>query len=323
MLPPLIFEPILKRIRWGGRRLGSQLQKPLGDGNDYAESWEIADHGQDQSRVSGGPFNGITLRQLLQSHPHQLLGQHAGMTQFPLLIKFLDANDWLSLQVHPDNSLARQFDEHENGKTEAWVILDAQPDSRICAGLKSGVTADDLREGLLNGRIEELLHLISVKPGDCLFIPAGTVHALGPGILLAEIQQQSNLTFRLHDWGRVDANGQPRAIHVEQSLKCTDFFRGPIEPVKPVELCCQSHVFEELVRCDYFAIRRHRCLESFGIATGNRFRILMFLSGEAEVTTGGGTVSAKVGSTVLIPAESETVQILPEDDIELLEVMCP
>lgn len=322
MLPPLVFEPILKRIRWGGRRLGSHLQKPIGNGNDYAESWELADHGNDQSRVLGGPWAGITLRQLMRSHPHELLGKQAGLTQFPLLIKFLDANDWLSLQVHPDDDLARQFDPQENGKTEAWIILDAEPESRICAGLKSGVDAAALRQGLQSGEIEELLHLIPVKAGDCISVPAGTVHAIGPGILLAEVQQQSNLTFRLHDWGRVDANGQPREIHVEQSIKCTDFNRGPVLPVTPVSLCDQNHVFEELIRCQYFVVRRHFALEPFEISMSEQFRILMFLEGKAEVHTSGGIVSAGIGTTVLIPAESHRVAMTPKERVQVLEILC-
>ena len=323
MLPPLVFEPLLKRIRWGGRRLGSHLQKPIGEGNDYAESWELADHGDDQSRIIGGPLTGTTLRQLMQSHPRELLGKHAEMTQFPLLIKFLDASDWLSLQVHPDDKLARCFDPHENGKTEAWVILDAQPESRICAGLKSGVDVAALREGLNSGNIEELLHQIPVKRGDCVFIPAGTVHAIGPGILLAEVQQQSNLTFRLHDWGRVDANGQPRQIHVEQSIECTDFARGPVNRVIPVNLCDASHAFEELVRCDYFVIRRHTALERFEITMSHQFRILMCVEGRAVVKTPGGTESLRVGTTMLIPAESGVVEMIPQERLQVLEILCP
>jgi len=323
MLPPLVFEPILKRIRWGGRRLGSHLQKPLGDGNDYAESWELADHGEDVSRVRCGPFAGISLRQLMRSHPHELLGKHVGLTQFPLLIKFLDASDWLSLQVHPDDELAQKYNAHDNGKTEAWVILDAQPESRICAGLKTGVDAAALRQELRTGDIEKLLHLIPVKPGDCIFVPAGTLHALGPGILLAEIQQQSNLTFRLHDWGRVNADGQAREIHVEQSIECTDFNRGPVFPVTPVSLCDQNHVFEELIRCQYFVVRRHCALEPFEICMSEQFRILMILEGRADVRTSGGSVSAGIGSTVLIPAESDRVLIAPNDRIQILEILCP
>lgn len=323
MLPPLIFEPLLKRIRWGGRRLGSHLQKPIGEGNDYAESWELADHGSDQSRIIGGPLNGTTLRQLMQSHPHELLGTQAGLTQFPLLTKFLDANDWLSLQVHPDDALARNFDAKENGKTEAWVILDAQPESRICAGLKSGVDAAALREGLQSGNVEGLLHMIPVKAGDCVFVPAGTVHAIGPGILLAEVQQQSNITFRLHDWGRVDANGQPREIHVDQSITCTDFARGPVSPVVPVTLCDQDHVFEELVRCEYFVIRRHTSLQRFEISTSNQFRILMCLNGRAAVKTPGGAQSLRCGITMLIPAEFGIVEIVPQERLQVLEILCP
>jgi mannose-6-phosphate isomerase len=323
MLPPLIFEPLLKRIRWGGRRLGSHLHKLIGEDEDYAESWELADHGSDQSRIIGGPLTGTTLRQLMQSHPTELLGKQAAFTQFPLLIKFLDANDWLSLQVHPDDKLARRYDPHENGKTEAWVILDAQPESRICAGLKAGVDAAALREGLQCGNVEDLLHMIPVKPGDCVFVPAGTVHAIGPGILLAEVQQQSNLTFRLHDWGRVDSNGQPREIHVEQSIECTDFARGPVSPVTPIPLCDQNHVFEELVRCDYFAIRRHHALERFTIPMYNQFRILMFLEGNGVVKTEGGKVSARVGTTVLMPAESNSVEIIPTGRMQVLEILCP
>ncbi len=323
MLPPLIFEPILKRIRWGGRRLGSLLQKPILDGTDYAESWEIADHTDGESRVAIGPLTGRTLSSLIRNYSSELLGRQAGATQFPLLIKFLDANDWLSLQVHPDNCRARQYNASENGKTEAWVIFEAQPESQICAGLKPHVTAELLRESLIAGTVEECLNMISVKPGDCIYVPAGTVHALGPGIVLAEVQQQSNLTFRLFDWGRVDATGKPRPIQVEESIACTDFHRGPVEAVTPIQLCDQSHSFEELIRCDYFVIRRHRFLDPIEITIDDRFRILMALHGDALVRTRFGSVPMKMGSTVLLPACSGVTSILPDCPVSMLEVLCP
>src|SRR5690606_25224095 len=147
---PLEFQPILKRARWGGRRLES-LGKRLGDGNDYAESWELADHGDDQSVVLGSDYEGWTLRRLVTERNKELFGRHAGRTQFPLLLKFLDANDRLSVQVHPNDEQAKQFDAHENGKTEAWVIIDAQPGSRIFAGLNNGVTRDELRQAATDG----------------------------------------------------------------------------------------------------------------------------------------------------------------------------
>ena len=323
MLPPLLFQPIMKRIRWGGRRLGSLLQKPIGTESDYAESWEIADHADGQSIVAAGAFAGHSLSDLMTRHRRELLGNQDYLTQFPLLIKFLDANDWLSLQVHPDDLLAKQFQANENGKTEAWVILEARPDSQICSGLKAGVTSEQLRQALIAGTVEECLNLISVKRGDCVFVPAGTVHALGPGIVLAEVQQQSNLTFRLFDWGRVDASGKPRPIHVEESILCTDFQRGPVFPVKPIELCDQSHAFEELVRCDHFVIRRHRFMDPAQMMIEGRFRILIAIEGDVQVRTRFGSAAMPIGTTALMPACSGMTTLTPSGPVTLLEVLCP
>jgi mannose-6-phosphate isomerase len=323
MLPPLRFNPLLKRIRWGGRRLGDLLHKAIGPELDYAESWEIADHADGQSCVASGPLAGQTLSKLMKQYPQELLGKSAALTQFPLLIKFLDANDWLSLQVHPDDRLAKRFNAAENGKTEAWVILEARPDSQICCGLKAGVTEEQLRNALLHNTVEECLNLISVRAGDCVFVPAGTVHALGPGIVLAEIQQQSNLTFRLFDWGRVDANGQPRTIHIEDAITCTNFDRGPVFPVKPVQMCDDAHGFEELIRCDHFVIRRHRFLDPIRISTGDSFRILLSVKGAVEVKTRYGAVPLEMGATALLPACSGTTVLTPSEPTTLLEVLCP
>lgn len=313
----------MKRIRWGGRRLGSLLQKPIGTENDYAESWEVADHADGESIVATGALQGQTLRDLMRDHRREMLGCQDHLTQFPLLIKFLDANDWLSLQVHPDDLLAKHFQADENGKTEAWVILEAGPDSQICSGLKSGVTADQLRQALINGTVEECLNIISVKRGDCVFVPAGTVHALGPGIVLAEVQQQSNLTFRLFDWGRVDSSGKPRPIHIEESITCTDFTRGPVFPVKPIQLCDQSHGFEELVRCEHFVIRRHRFMDPVRIVIEDRFRILITLDGAVQVRTKYGAAAMPTGTTALLPACSGETTLIPSTATTLLEVLCP
>jgi mannose-6-phosphate isomerase len=329
MLPPLHFQPILKRIRWGGRRLGSLLGKQIGEEGDYAESWEIADHADGQSQVASGPLAGRTIAELIERYPLAMLG--AAMErgrQFPLLIKFLDAHDWLSLQVHPDDKLARTFSSVENGKTEAWVILEAQPDSRICAGLQPGVTRDALRDALTTGQLEPLLNLIPVAAGDCIFVPAGTVHALGPGIVLAEIQQQSNLTFRLHDWGRLDANGQPRAIHVEESLTCTDFDRGPVMPVTPRLVAGMDHVTEDLVECEHFAIRRHVSAGRFELQTAGLFRVLMCLTGRATLVHNQTRLELRAGSTVLLPAIVDGCAITPVADadnqpVTILEAWVP
>lgn len=322
-MEPLLFEPLIKQIRWGGRKLGAVLDKSLGDASDYAESWEIADHANGQSVVSSGHYRETRLTNLVSDFSEELLGRHHALQQFPLLIKYLDANDWLSLQVHPNDVQAKTYNENENGKTEAWIILDAEPDSQIVSGLKQGVTRKSFEEHLAAGTIEETLHMISAKVGDCIFVPAQTVHALGPGILLAEIQQQSNLTFRLHDWGRLGSDGKPRAIHVEESLACIDFDRGPVDPVTPVQLSNGKHLYEELVRCDHFVIRRHQAVDEFSLKLDDRFRILMLLDGQAVLHTTCGETAMGKGTTVLMPASTTSAAIQPNGPISLLEVLRP
>lgn len=322
-MSPLAFEPILKRIRWGGRQLADLLGKEIGPEADYAESWEIADHGNDQSIVASGASAGRSLRELVEQSNEELLGRHAGLTQFPLLIKYLDANDWLSLQVHPNDEQAKQFDPTENGKTEAWVILAANPNSRICAGLKSGIDREQFASHLQAGTIEECLNMFEVEAGDCVFVPAGTVHAIGEGVVLAEVQQQSNLTFRLHDWGRMGTDGQPRQIHIEESLSCTDFNRGPVGPVTPRLISDGDHKHEELVRCQYFVIGRHQTKHEFAVANGHQFRILMFLEGSARVDGHEDSLAVERGSTVLIPASADRTTVVPDGDVTVLEVFLP
>lgn len=334
-MDPLVFHPILKRIRWGGRRLGEALGKPLGDGDDYAESWEVADHGSDQSVVACGPFAGWTLSRLVRERGRELLGRRApdgsGAAQFPLLVKLLDAQDRLSVQVHPGDELAKRCDPAENGKTEAWLILDAAPGSLIYAGLKPGTTAQLLREHLAAGTVAECLHSFPARAGDCVFIPAGTVHAIGEGILMAEVQQQSDLTFRLFDWGRLDRDGRPRPLHVEESLSAIDFSRGPAGPVRPEvlaeELGCRS---ERLVSCSYFELRRHTLSWPQPVSHPGECSILLGIAGVGELhwngsAAGGGndSQSLRPGQTVLIPASAPEVRIEPRGEVALLEVLLP
>ncbi|MGC1273294.1 MAG: type I phosphomannose isomerase catalytic subunit [Planctomycetaceae bacterium] len=319
---PLECQPILKRIRWGGRRL-ERLGKNLGEGHDYAESWELADHGDDQSVVLNGEHAGWTLRRLVEEKNAELFGRHAGLKQFPLLVKFLDANDRLSVQVHPNDEQAKQYAPHENGKTEAWVIVDAEPGAKLYAGLKEGVTPDQLRQASIDGTVENLLHSFEVSPGECVFIPAGTVHAIGAGILLAEIQQMSNLTFRLFDWGWVDANGKPRQIHLEESLACTDFARGPARPVDPHRHEHRHGVTDDLVRSDYFEMRRHVLERDHRLPVEDHFRILTVLKGTGDLVAGDASMRFSLGRTVLIPAECPQVTIHPLAEMIVLEACVP
>jgi len=322
-MQPLTFEPIIKRIRWGGTRLASVLDKPIGDATDAAESWEISDHGDDQSVVSSGPHKGKTLGQLVANAKSELFGEQDGYDQFPLLIKFLDANDRLSVQVHPNDKLAKEFDPGENGKTEAWVILSAEPGSKIYIGLNDGVGPEDLRKALDEGEVERCLHTVEVSPGDCVFVPAGTVHAIGEGIVLAEIQQMSDLTFRLYDWGRVGADGKPRQLHIDESFRCINFKHGPVNPVDPTRICEEPHLIEELARSDYFVIRRHEIENPSALEHVGYFRVLMTIGGSGTLVSDESEVPVRLGQTVLLPGTVSDVEIKPSEPLTLLEAYVP
>jgi mannose-6-phosphate isomerase len=310
-MQPLCFDPILKRIRWGDRRLGTVLGKPIGPENDYAESWELVDYGDDQSVVAEGSFRGWTLSRLVKEQGSALLGRHHGLAQFPLLVKFIDAMDRLSVQVHPDDESARRLGVGSNGKTESWVILDAQPGSRIYAGLEPGVDRESLRQHLERGTVEECLFSFPARAGDCIFVRAGTVHTIGEGILLVEIQQTSNVTFRLYDWGRLGTKGKPRPLHIKEAMECIDFQLGPVKPVVARPVADGGGQSEEVIRCDDFVLRRHRLTKPLELPHDDRFRILIPLLGTIEIAAANYCKRFAVGATVLVPADSDSVVVSP------------
>jgi mannose-6-phosphate isomerase len=319
-MQPLQFHPILKRIRWGGRRLGTVLHKPIGEATDYAESWEIADCGADQSIVTEGPLAGSTLAQLVATEGKALFGRADAPPHFPLLIKFLDCNDRLSVQVHPNDEQARQSGRGNYGKTEAWLILDATPESPIYSGLKSGVDRRTLERHLDAGTVEECLHSFVPRTGDCVFVPAGTVHALGEGLLLVETQQSSDVTYRLYDWGRVDPDGKPRQLHREQALACIDFDRGPVNPVEARVAINGSERTEEFVRCDYFVLRQRTFSHQVRFDDDDRFRILIPLGRAIQLRTGSYDKMLRKGDTVLVPAAAKGVTLTSAGRSVFLEV---
>lgn len=317
-LYPLTFDPILKSILWGGRRLGTLLNKPLTGDAPIAESWEISDHREDVSRVNAGPLAGMSLRELVQTRGEELLGRNRGASsqrrgaQFPLLVKFLDANDVLSVQVHPNDEQGQRL-ANDNGKTEAWVIMHADPGSLIYAGLRSGVTRGTFADALSSGAVEPLLHRFEAKPGDCIFIPAGTVHAIGRGIVLAEIQQMSDATFRVFDWGRTGPDGLPRKLHLEEALESTDFDRGPVNPVLPRSEPIVGGTRERLVTSPYFAIERLTLHGPSEIGRDDRFTILIGLEGNVSIEHAEGSVAVALnfGQTALLPAAIEGCRVVP------------
>jgi len=311
---PLKFEPLLKRSRWGGRRLGTLLDKPIGPESDYAESWEICDHGVDQTRVATGTERGQTLSSLVASRGGEIFGPNRNFDQFPLLVKFLDCSDRLSVQVHPSDEAARCFYGARNGKNEAWVIMDAAPGSVLYAGFKESVTESDLLAALDRGCIECLLNKVTVQAGDVFDIPAGTVHALGEGILLAEVQQSCNLTFRLFDWNRKDAAGNYRELHIQDAIRCTDFDAGPVRPIPPKTINQSDNVHHErLVDNRYFSLDRLTISGTTKHATASQCRILSVLAGAGQLRCDEETFILPRGESILLPATCGIVELIPEN----------
>ena len=213
LLYPLRFEPIYQYRLWGGRRLAGLLTAPLPGDGPVGEAWVLSDREDHPSLVADGPLKGRTIPQLLEQFPQQVMGKLAGrFRRFPLLLKFLDAREMLSVQVHPADTHTDLLPAGETGKTEAWVVLEAGPKSRIYAGLRPGVTEAGLRQAIANGGVADQLAYITPQPRDAVFIPAGTVHSLGGDIMVFEVQENSDVTFRLYDWNHVDAKtGKARA----------------------------------------------------------------------------------------------------------------
>jgi len=324
-LYPLRFEPIFKPTLWGGRRLAEVLRRPLPGSDPIGEAWVLSDQGDQPSRVAAGPFRGQTLRQLLEQAAPRLLGPHfpAG-SRFPLLLKFLDARDTLSVQVHPDDRHTHLLPPGQRGKTEAWVVLHADPGSRIYAGLQPGLSPDDLRRALRAGTIADCLGAFQPQPGDCFFLRAGTVHALGGGVVLFEVQQNSDVTFRLYDWDRTDAKtGKPRQLHIEESLACTDFAAGPCGPVTPVVEATHPIRREGLVRCPHFTLARLHGEQPFSVGGDGRCRVLVGIQGQAQLEQDGAQQPFGPGDVVLLAAQGPAVQCRPAGTVVLLECGLP
>lgn len=323
-LYPLRFDPILHELIWGGRRLGTVLHKAIGDGSDYAESWEISDYRDQVSIVSDGPLAGTSLRDLVQSRPLELIGPAIGAReQFPLLVKFIDAAQNLSVQVHPDDETGRRL-AGDNGKTETWVILAAVPGSLIYAGLEAGVGPDEFRRAIDSGEVEPLLHRFEARPGDAILIDAGTVHAIGAGVLLAEIQQMSDATLRVFDWNRIGLDGKPRELHIERAMQSIDFQRGPVAPISVErERLGDAGTRERLAHSRYFALERWTLGGPSKIGRPDRFTILMGLDGRSAITSGGDSFPLEFGQTMLLPAAVGECDIAPHDQAVVLTCVVP
>lgn len=307
---PLVFEPLFMERVWGGRRLETLYGKPLPSAALVGESWEIVDRPEAQSVVHEGPLRGETLHTLWCKHREAIFGHVPDAPRFPILAKLLDAQENLSLQVHPPAKIAKELG--GESKSELWYVADAAPKSRIYAGVKKGTARADFEKAIENGKVEEHLHAIDVAAGDAIFLPSGRLHALGGGNLLVEIQENSDTTYRVFDWNRMKKDRARREMHIAQAMQCIDF--DDVEPalLRPAR---ESLVTNELFEIDRWSVAAER-----EIAEPGRFAIVVCLTG--ELACAGRQF--KPGEFFLVPAQVEDRAIRPiGDGASLLRVMVP
>lgn len=320
-LYPIRFRPILKDMIWGGSKLRKSLGKP-GATDKSGESWEISDVKNNSSVVENGFLAGNTLGEIIEIYMADLLGdkvyERFGQ-QFPLLIKYIDANDKLSIQVHPDDKMA--YEKHKSyGKSEMWYVVQAEPSAKLIVGFNKTIDADTYLQHLNGNTLPEILNFEDVKAGDVFYLPAGRIHAIGEGLLIAEIQQTSDVTYRIFDWNRTDAQGKPRELHTELALQAIDF--SPVKDFKTPYKNKLNHTVE-LVKCDYFTtnlIELDQTVEK-DYESIDSFVIYMCTEGEAIVKPyDQESITIKTGDTILIPAVLKNIIIEPVAKTKILEV---
>jgi len=320
-LYPLKFKPIFKEKIWGGQKINTILKKDFSPLSNCGESWEISSVKDNVSLVSNGFLEGNDLNELIEVYMGDLVGDKVYEkfgNEFPLLIKFIDANDFLSVQVHPNDALAHK--RHNTfGKTEMWYIIQADENAKLISGFNREVDQNIYQKNLNDKTLKEILNYEAVKAGDAYFIPAGRVHAIGPGILLAEIQQTSDITYRIYDWDRIDDKGNSRELHTKQALEAIDY----------KHLSNYKTIYEEklnkttqIVNCPYFTtntlhINKPFQKEYYSI---DSFVIYMCVDGELQIATQNSNVSLKKGETILIPADIKSINLIPQKETKLLEV---
>ena len=308
-------EPLYKERVWGGRKLESLYNRQLPNELDLiGESWDIVDREGDQSLVVDGEMQGKTLNELWVNHKEFIFGTDLPETgKFPLLVKILDAREKLSLQVHPPESIASEL--RAEPKTEMWYIAEAEPEAKIYCGLSDEVTPHEFMKNVKAGTSIDMLHEIKVSKGDFIFIPSGRLHAIGEGIVIFEIQQNSDTTYRVHDWGRKGSDGNPRELHINESLRSIDF--QDIEP-------CKGRMENNfLVRCPYFEVEQldlsHK--ESISASIDKNFAIISVIEGAVAC----GRSDFRSGDSFIVPAENgdESLALISNDVAKLLRTTIP
>lgn len=313
---PLILKPIFKEKPWGGRRLETLLGKNLPPDVPIGESWELTIRPEGKSIIANGPLAGKTLFEACA-----LFGISSFEDgRFPLLVKFIDAQDTLSVQVHPDDRyVSLHEDTLDSGKNEMWHILHAEPGSYIIMGLKEGVTRDDIRKALEDKSLKDCLNTVPVTEGDTFFIPAGTVHTIGRGIVLAEIQQNSDITYRLYDWGRVDNEGNPRELHIEKALDVINFSSTDNKKIEETATYKGKNKETVLVDCPYFVSQLLEISEDVVQTVPDNFSILSILNGRLTIEFGREKITAVKGDTVFLPASPADYTLSPDIPSKILK----
>ena len=326
-LAPLLCTPRYQPYVWGGRNLARVLGRTLPPSGPVAESWEVFDLDDAATEIESEP--GSTLRDIIRRDPGALLGatgypRDDGSRRFPLLVKYLDAHGLLSVQVHPGDEYARQHEGGSPGKTEMWLILAAAPGAELYAGLRAGVQRDDLWAAIGEERSPEVIRSHAVRPGDVVLVPAGRVHALGGGIVALEIQQTSNVTYRLHDWGRVGSDGMPRPLHVEQALQVIDFDDVADPVLCPVERNEPWGTRRLLAATPYFLTESWEAETTVETCTsGSSPDIVMAVAGSVSVRVDGGELAVHSGRTAIIPAAVGDYAVEPHGQCAVVRARVP
>lgn len=311
---PLLLRPSGKDYLWGGRRLNDEFEKGI-ELTPLAETWECSTHPDGPCYVAQGTEAGKTLAQVLRAHPEYLGLRHSGEDTLPILIKFIDAKQDLSVQVHPSDAYAQERENGQLGKTEMWYVLDAGKNAKLVYGLRQDMTRETLKKTITDGTIMKYLQKVPICKGDVFFIPAGTIHAIGAGALVAEIQENSNLTYRLYDYDRVDKSGKKRQLHIDKALEVADL-HGSAEPKQPMRVLKyrQGVASELLSRCKYFEVYRmllnterrqtvHYCADELA------FRVLLCVNGCGSITYEGGSITFYKGDCIFVPANSQILAL--------------
>lgn len=308
---PLLMQAPVKDYIWGGTKLRDKYNK-VSEADKLAESWELSCHHDGPSVIANGPARGKTLEQYINEGGRELLGSKArAFKNFPIMIKLIDAKDNLSVQVHPDNEYALK-NEGEYGKTEMWYIIDAEPGAELLYGVERKITQEELSDSLQNGTITNLCHHAPVKKGDVFFIPAGTIHAIGRGILLAEVQQNSNTTYRLYDYGRLGNDGRPRQLHVKQGSEVCSLEPLPLTDKREIVPLSDTCKGELLASCEYFTTYSVNVEGSASLeADESSFQTFTVLEGSLTLTAGeqAEALEMQAGQTVFLPAGMGSYQL--------------